>query len=105
MKTVAEIAAILQETYPHACHKEWKGEKHYPLATYLWTRRRAFEEYVKGELVNEVQCLFDMNAGCLAAYVNGNVKFTSHDSLVLDGFIVAKPGVFGTESCIYRAID
>jgi hypothetical protein len=105
VKTVAEITALLQETYPHARHKEWEGEEHYVPASYLWERHQAFEEHEKGELVNEVQCLFDKNAGHLAAYINGNVKFTSHDSLVLDGFIVVKPGVFGTESCIYRAID
>ena len=105
MKTVAEIVAILQETYQHACHKEWNGGKHFAPNAYLWARHQAYEEYVKGALVNEVHCLLDMNTGHLAAYVNGDVQFTSRDSLVMGGFVVVKPGVFGSESCIYRAVD
>lgn len=105
MKSVAEIAALLQETYPNRQHLEYAGGDTYIPTACLWERHQAFEEYVKGELVNEVQCLFDKNEGHLAAYVNGDVQFTGHDSLVLGGFVIVKPGVFGSESCIYRAVD
>lgn len=105
MKTIDEIAELFQQTYPHAKHLPYTGDDSYHPSTYMWERQQAFEEIEKGEVINEVQCLFDRNNGLLGAYVNGNIHMTSNDSLLLDGFIVVKAHVFGGESCIYRAVD
>lgn len=104
MKTINELADLLNKTQETDIHLVHDGSKEYKVGKHCWERQEAFEE-IEGGVTTEAQVLFDANYGHMALYVNGEIQSSSSKAITLGEFMAVDKSYYGTEKCLFRQVD